>query len=161
MRARQHGKATDAAHAETSAGARPQSKAARRARARAHTPVKSAGKALDVDFHGNGTHGRAEVEQTAALRRALAHALDAQPVSEVVSIRQRRREAYHTHGGACAPGDVPHAAHDRLQHGAAIGTKQVHLVDDEQRHAPHVRAIRPRARHAVPLLWRSHNQVRA
>ena len=78
--------------------------------------------ALKEDLDGHGPHTRLEVVET--------ELVDAEPVGDVLGVRQGSGEADEPHTVAGLLGDVPHPAHDDLDDGASLLAKQMDLIDD-------------------------------
>mmetsp|Transcript_69102 Transcript_69102/g.174214 ORF Transcript_69102/g.174214 Transcript_69102/m.174214 type:complete len:411 (+) Transcript_69102:1084-2316(+) len=107
--------------------------------------------ALDVRRHRHRPHGGLEVEEP--------DDADAEPVRDVVCVRQGRAEANEADLLVQVARDVPHPRDDDLQHGPAVLPQEVDLVDDDEADLPHVRAVLPMPRDAVPLLGGRHDDV--
>ena len=114
--------------------------------------VVLAGVARDVHLQLDGTHRVAEVIQPAVV--------NAQPVAQVLRVRQRRAEA--------DDADVVlqlllHEADTRDDHfndGTTVGAEEVDFIDDDHAHLLHVLAVLPLTTHTIPLLRRRHDDVR-
>ena len=76
-----------------------------------------------MNFNWNWSHTRLEVEETKLV--------DAQPVSNVLSIGESGRQAYKSDSVTSLLSNVPHATHNDLDDGSTILTEQVDLVDDD------------------------------
>ena len=144
--------------------------------------VVLAREAANVRVHFDGSDRRRKVVKPVAWAR-----VDAEPIGEVVRIRERGREAQHATRARLPKlfRDVSSARHDdlraerrrvpfhgvhrggrraggaRLEHGASLLSEKMDLVDDEQAYVCHVLTPPPASRDSVPFLWRCDDHVRA
>mmetsp|Transcript_35120 Transcript_35120/g.82096 ORF Transcript_35120/g.82096 Transcript_35120/m.82096 type:complete len:336 (+) Transcript_35120:1621-2628(+) len=109
--------------------------------------------ALDVSSHRHGPHARLEVEEP--------HHPNAEPICNVIGVRQRGGQAHEADRLVQVARDVSHARHNDLQHWPSILAQQVDLIDDDQAHAAHVGPVLPVAGDAIPLLRRGHHDIGA
>mmetsp|Transcript_19882 Transcript_19882/g.59474 ORF Transcript_19882/g.59474 Transcript_19882/m.59474 type:complete len:1131 (-) Transcript_19882:1421-4813(-) len=108
--------------------------------------------ALDDHLQRNSPHVGREIEQ--------ARAAGADPLADVLGIRERGRQRDDADGLLHLHRDVSHAADDSFEGRADVAVEEVQLIDDEEADLLHGLARLPPAAHEVPLLRRRDHDVR-